>query len=168
MKTRARLSQQYSAGKSNITVTNLEKNNEYWERWNTACFTNARKISRCKTVLFQNFLCLFIFFFPFMRIKTNLNNCEGSHAFHIYMSHFYSSNDLVNNREKVFFRLVGDPTVPVPNIQIICRRDQAAVLTSLSQQSSSALKISAATEPGFSSLPSSDGFVLPSEGVKGC
>lgn len=107
------------------------------------------------------FFCLFIFS-PFRRIKTNLNNCEGSHAFHTYMQHFYSSNDLFNNREKVLFRLVGDSTVPVPNIQTISRRDQAAALTSpLSQQSSSALKISAAIEPGFFSLPSSDGLCIP-------
>lgn len=72
----------------------------------------------CKTVLFQ----FFSFFFPFRRIKTNLNNSEGSHAFHTYTPHFYSSNNLLNIRERVFFRLVEDSTVPVPSIQTISRR----------------------------------------------
>lgn len=109
-----------------------------------------------------NFFCL-SFFFPFRRIKTNLNNSEGSHAFHTYTPHFYSSNNLLNIRERVFFRLVEDSTVPVPNIQTISRRAKVVALTSqLSQQSSSVLKISAATETAFFSLPSSDGLCTPS------
>lgn len=104
----------------------------------------------------------FCFIFPFRRIKTNLNNCEDSHAFHTNTPHFYYSNNLLNIREKVFFRLVGDSTVPVPSIQTTSRRAKAAVWTSQrSQQSSSGLKISAATETGFFSLPSSDGLCTP-------
>lgn len=78
------------------------------------------------------------------------------------MPHFYSSNTSLNVRERGFFRLLKGSTVTVPNNQIISRRAKAqtaAMLTSphFSQQSASALKISAAMETGFFNLPSSDG-----------
>lgn len=112
-----------------------------------------------------NFFSLSLFF-SFKRIKTNLNkNSERSHAFDTQMPHLYFSNTSLNVRERVFLRLLKDSTVTVPNIQIINRRAAAQMqqrwLLHASQQSASALKISAARETGFFSLPSSDGLCTP-------
>lgn len=101
------LSQQYSTGKSNITVTDLEQTMSTGRGGKQTAPPMPERFHAVRQCRFYFFLP----FFSFKRTKTNLNkNCEHSHAFDTYMPHFYSSNRRkikmwhnINIRERVFF-----------------------------------------------------------------